>query len=456
MDLTRRQWLAFVLGMLAAPVPAYATNGMFMIGYGAKSVGMGGIGVAYPQDAMAAAFNPASMTEVGEARLDATIELFSPPRAVRHESGTLGTTDVSSKDDFFPIPAIGAVLSSPETPIAMGMAIIGAGLGTNYNQDTSQPCVKNFFNPCVSTTPYSRVGVFLMQMQMLPSMAFRLNENHSIGASLVIAAQTFRAFGLEAFGDIGFSGDSTKLTNNGYDWSFGWGYRLGWFGKFFDKRLNLGVNYAPRVNMQKFNRYTGLFAEHGEFDIPEHYAVGMAFKLTPKMNMAFDIQRIMYNDVRSIGNLGPNAADPIDFNPNGSCGISPGNPTGSDADPACDLGGDQGMGFGWKNQTIYKLGFDYRYSKDLVLRAGYNYGKTPIQDDQVLFNMLAPATVEKHVTFGFTKDLDKESDFSFTFMHAFENTIKGPTVFPPAGTTGNNAAITMSQTSLSFAYGLKF
>jgi long-chain fatty acid transport protein len=114
------------------------------------------------------------------------------------------------------------------------------------------------------------------------------------------------------------------------------------------------------------------------------------------------------------------------------------------------------MGFGWKNQTAYKLGFDYRYRKDLVLRAGYNYGKTPIPEDQVLFNMLAPATVEKHVTFGFTKDLDKDSDFSFTFMHAFENTIRGPTKFPTPGSTGNNAALTMSQTSLSFAYGLKF
>lgn len=453
---TKHTHIAVFVLALATPVSVFATNGMFMIGYGAKSVGMGGVGVAYPQDAMAAAFNPAGMTEVGEARLDATIELFYPPRAVRHDSGTLGSTDVASKDNLFPIPAIGAVLSSPESPLAMGMAIIGAGLGTNYDQKTDQPCVKNFFNPCVTTTPYSRVGVFLMQMQMLPSMAYRLDDNHSIGASLVIAAQTFRAFGLEAFGDIGFSGDATKLTNNGYDWSFGWGYRLGWLGKFFDKHLNLGVNYAPRVSMQKFNRYTGLFAEHGEFDIPEHYAVGMALKVTPRMNMAFDIERIMWNDVRSIGNKGPNAADPVDFNPNGVCGVSPSNPTGSDSNPACDLGGDLGMGFGWENQTVYKLGFDYKYRKDLVLRAGYNYGKTPIPNDQVLFNMLAPATVEKHVTFGFTKNLDKDSDFSFTFMHAFKNTIRGPTVFPVGGTTGNNAAITMSQTSLSFAYGLKF
>ena len=74
----------------------------------------------------------------------------------------------------------------------------------------------------------------------------------------------------------------------------------------------------------------------------------------------------------------------------------------------------------------------------------------------MLFNLLAPATVEKHVTFGFTHTLDKDSDFTFTFMHAFKKTIKGPTMFPVTGTQGDNAALTMAQTSLSFAYGLKF
>jgi long-chain fatty acid transport protein len=279
-------------------------------------------------------------------------------------------------------------------------------------------------------------------------MAYKVNENHSVGASLVIAAQTFRAFGLEAFASptIPISGDPSKLTNNGYDWSFGWGWRAGWFGKFLDGKLNLGLNYAPRVSMQKFNRYSGLFAENGEFDIPENITAGLAIKLTPKMNVAFDVQRIYWNDVKSIGNPGPVSTS--DFNP-----LCPG------ADPAeCKLGGDLGMGFGWTNQTVYKLGFDYRYRTNLVLRAGLNYGKAPIPADQVLFNMLAPATTEKHITFGATYTLANKDELTFGFMHAFENTIEGPTAFRTTGTAGPgvNAAISMSQTSMSVAYGLKF
>jgi long-chain fatty acid transport protein len=422
---------------LASPGVVLATNGMYMIGYGAKATAMGGAGVAYPQDGMAAAYNAAGMTEVGESRIDGTVEFFRPPRAVRHDSTTI-SADNRSKDDLFPIPAIGAVMSSPGTPFAMGMAVVGAGLGTNYDQSPG-----TMFDP--TGVAYERVGVFLMQMQMLPSIAFKVNENHSVGASLVIAAQTFRAFGLEAFtsGTFNFTNSTAELTNRGYDWSFGWGVRYGWLGKFLDGKLNLGFNHSPRVSMQKFNRYRGLFAEHGEFDIPENFTAGMAYKFTPRFAVAFDVQRILWNDIASIGHKGPANS--------GTLGLNPLCPGGSGGNPECQLGGDLGMGFGWTNQTVYKLGFDYKYSKDLSFRAGYNYGKSPIPEDEVLFNMLAPATVEKHVTFGATYTLKNKDELSFSFMHAFENTIKGPTMFP-----GASAALSMSQTSIGIGYGLKF
>jgi len=115
---------------VAMPATAFATNGMFMIGYGGKDIAMGGASVAYPQDAMIVASNPAGMTEIGEMRLDATLALFHPPRAVSADSTI--ATDVRSKDDWFPMPTIGAVMSDKSTPMALGMAIVGAGLGTRY------------------------------------------------------------------------------------------------------------------------------------------------------------------------------------------------------------------------------------------------------------------------------------------------------------------------------------
>jgi long-chain fatty acid transport protein len=284
-----------------------------------------------------------------------------------------------------------------------------------------------------------------MHMDMLPSMAFKMDEHNSIGASVVISMQTFRAFGLESFtsGTFNFTGSTNNLTNRGNDWSFGGGYRLGWLGTYFDKRFNLGFNFSPKIHMQRFNRYSGLFANRGEFDIPKSYTGGLAFKFTPKTAVAFDVQRIYWAEVPSIGHEGPTAT--------GNLGANPLCPAGNTGRPECDLGGALGMGFGWRNQTVYKFGIDHKYSKYLTLRAGYNYGRSPIQEDQVLFNMLAPATSERHYTLGATFGGKDDSDITVTLMHSPQKIIKGPTMFP-----GASAALAMSQTSFSIAYGLKF
>src|SRR3989344_6984043 len=92
-----------VLAAMTVSIPAHATNGMWMIGYGAKATSLGGAGVANPVDGMAAAYNPALMTAVGEARMDLTMELFYPPRRGSHESSEF-PADSRSKDDFYPIP----------------------------------------------------------------------------------------------------------------------------------------------------------------------------------------------------------------------------------------------------------------------------------------------------------------------------------------------------------------
>ena len=294
-------------------------------------------------------------------------------------------------------------------------------------------------------------------MQMLPSIAYKIDNTHSVGATLVMAMQYFRAEGLEDFGFAGFTAGGAAstlgearlgLTGVGFDNSFGLGLRLGWLGKFMGDKLSLGVNYSPRVNMSKFSRYDKLFAEQGDFDIPENFTVGAAIKFTPKITGIMDIQQINYSDVASIGNPGPNAADPSDLNP-----LCPGADTAE-----CKLGGNLGMGFGWTNQTIIKLGVEWQYTDKIALRAGFNHGDSPIPEDQVLFNMLAPATPEDHLTLGAEYKFNDDYWLSVNYMHAFLNTIKGPTAFGVGGATvtGSNASIAMVQDTLGATLSIRF
>ena len=64
---------------LVLPGAAYATNGYFLHGIGTKTKALAGAGVAYPQDALAGAINPAGLAMVGK-RYDAGLAIFNPNR----------------------------------------------------------------------------------------------------------------------------------------------------------------------------------------------------------------------------------------------------------------------------------------------------------------------------------------------------------------------------------------
>ncbi|MES9848664.1 MAG: hydrocarbon degradation protein, partial [Candidatus Thiodiazotropha sp.] len=56
---------------------AHATNGYSPTGFGTTNKGMAGTGVAFPQDTLAAATNPAGMVLLGH-RTDLGMAFFSP------------------------------------------------------------------------------------------------------------------------------------------------------------------------------------------------------------------------------------------------------------------------------------------------------------------------------------------------------------------------------------------
>lgn len=457
-----RKTLALACGLaIAMPATSWATNGYFLIGFGAKSRGMGGVGVAYGQDGLAAASNPAAMADVkfDTMRIDVGADLFNPPRSVYHSTDTLGTqgpTDEQSANNLYLIPNMGGVYRF-NRKLIVGMAAIGAGLGTRYDQEVpgNPTCVNGntsggtdsyFFNfNCNADS--KEVGVMLMQMQMLPSVAYKLNKQHTLGGSLAIAVQTFRAFGLGAFEDLGFAASTNNVSGEGNDWSYGAGIRLGGLHKLDKKGIfTVGWNWASRVYMTKFDKYRNLFAEQGDFDIPMHYALGVAYRPNDKLTIAADIQQIQFHTIASVANKGP--VDPVDLNPRcpGDDGID---------SARCNLGGDDGMGFGWENQTVYKLGVNYDYDSNWSFRGGVNYGKSPIPDDQVLFNMLAPATVEWHLALGASYRPSSNVEWSFSYIHAFENTITGPTAFTNRAPGEDNAAISMYQNALGVSFSYK-
>jgi long-chain fatty acid transport protein len=415
--------LRFALAaLLAAPVAVFATNGYFPIGFGLKTQAMGGAGIAYPQDANAAGANPAGMAMVPQ-QFNIAMAAFIPPRTVGAEFGEfqfqtpeklVPAETISSEHNAFPFPGLGISFEIGDRAV-VGMTVVGAGANTDYK--------RNFFALTGSTQTSEPLGVQYFQMQMLPTFAYRITDNQSLGASLAVGVQTFRAYGLGNFAepDFQFSADPENLTNNGPDWSYGAGLRFGWLGNFFEDRFSMGAYWATKVYMSRFNRYSGLFADNGSFDIPEHFGVGFAMKPTDNFAVALDVQRIRYNDIPAIGSrhttlsIQDPCSKPIDFA--GPCTTPGAVPVTSDQ----ALGGPNSWGFGWEDQTVYKIGAKYQLNKQWSFRAGWNYGKSPIPDDQLLFSLLAPAVTENHATLGFSYAIARAADIDFYVEHALKH-----------------------------------
>lgn len=433
----------FAVGTMASPL-AYATNGYFSHGYGMKAKGMGGAATAMAIDTFGGANNPASMVWVGD-RLDIGVDLFMPERsASRQGSGMGGAYDGVSESgsNEFLVPEFGYnKLINPN--LSLGVTVYGnGGMNTDYNPGLNGGAGAMAFAPSCAGAPANilfgcgRLGVDLMQLIIAPTASYKIDTNHSIGVSPLFGYQRFKVDGLQAFDEMGFTSSPGNVTNKGYDDSTGWGVRIGWLGKLSDT-VSVGAAYSSKMSMGAFDKYKGLFAEGGDFDIPENYNIGIAVKATPQTTVAFDIQQINYSDVKSIANAVGNSL------------VAP---------PADGLGSTGGSGFNWRDQTVYKLGVEYAYSNDLMLRAGYNYGKSPVRGDtldDVTFNILAPGVVEQHLTLGATWTLASKSELTVSYMHAFSKSVTGPSVTSLLG-IGGTETLEMKQNALGIAYGMKF
>ena len=59
----------------------------------------------------------------------------------------------------------------------------------------------------------------------------------------------------------------------------------------------------------------------------------------------------------------------------------------------------------WSDQVVVKVGAESRGDEGPQVRAGYNYGKMPLDADRAFENIAFPAVSEHHVTLGAGYDI---------------------------------------------------
>ena len=403
----------------ALPQSALATNGYFSHGYGVKSQAIAGVGIALPQDALTAATNPAGTAFTGD-RLDVGVNLFNPSRGAEITGNGAGLNGSYSADgrDLFLIPEFGYTRQiNPQ--LSVGLAVYGnGGMNTSYDQ-----------NPFAAIGGRGETVMNLEQLFISPSVAWKATPDHVFGAALNIAHQRFSIKGIQPFDNAGFTSSTGNVNDRGTDSSTNAGVRLGWIGQIAPQ-WRLGATWSSKVQ-GRFDRYKGLFAEQGGFDIPANYGVGVSWQPAKDWTLGLDYQVIELSDVKSVGN-------PLSK-------LVPG---------VNRLGDSDGPGFGWKDVKVVKLGVIHQLNDAWTLRAGYSHATQPVPKSETFFNILAPGVVQDHLTAGFTWKASTNSEWSAHYTHAFEKTVKGSNSLQAFG--GGEANIRLKEDIIGVSYGWKF
>jgi long-chain fatty acid transport protein len=460
MQLNKRNQLTTAIVTLLVTTPLWATNGYFTHGTGTKNKGMAGSGLAMSEDAISMANNPAAaLTSAG--KYDLGLAIFTPLRHYKTTDSmlngnfgafTIGPNDLDSNNNLHFIPHMAGSWKINDKS-AWAAAFYGrGGMNTKWDGGTAT------FDPDgpgpAPVATYSgtyggglfggngAAGVDLSQAFLDVGYARSFGDNFTLGASLVGVMQVFAARGVgtfaaftETFAASGGTEQPANLSNNGHDSSFGLGVKVGLQWDITDK-FAFAASYAPKIGMSKLKDYSDLFADGGNMDIPADLKAGLTFRPSEGFALNFDVEKMWYSDIPSVGNPFSNLfACPTA----GAGGTSLSN---------C-LGGKNGAGFGWDDMIVYKIGGEWSSGNDWTWRAGYSFGDQPIPETEMVFNILAPATIEKHATLGFTRKLSSGDEFNMSFMYAFKNELSGPNVLDPT----QMIYMDMKQWEIEFSYG---
>ena len=429
--------LAGLLLLTAFATSAMATEGMFQHAYGLRHKALAGAGAASVEDATGISINPAGLVDVGD-QMNMGLALFMPFR--KYTATGTGMIDIGthkSTGNYWPAPTF-AISRRIDADSVVAFSIFGnGGMNTTYrafarNNAPGLTCPPG--SPGTGPFCYGKAGVDLMQMFVSAAYARRLADGFSIGVAPIFAIQRFKAYGL-GNGGAGFSGMSAypnDFSNRGYDWSVGGGARIGVTFRPTDW-LSIGATYQTKIWMSRLKKYRGLFAERGNLDIPANMQVGVAFKVNDNLKLMLDYRHFFYDGVKAIGRS--SIFDGVHF-----------------------FGSDAGPGFGWRDASALKLGVEYQFSDDFILRAGYAYTwPNPVPSSEVAINIISPGVIRHEFTGGGTWRYDEHNDIDFAFMIAPTGRQRGPV--PPVyngGATTGRVKLSMYQFEAAIGWTYNF
>ncbi len=418
---------SIIIAALALPSLACATNGYQLIGVGAYQKGLAGAVTANPGSAMTAVSNPAGAARVGS-RADFSLEAFMPERDLDFTAlaGNKGKSAVS----MYGVPSLGwTAPTSKGSNMYFGGGMYGtSGMGVDYASTKMTGGVPNRY-----WDGYSNIAFW----QMAPVLAWNVNDKLSLGVSLNIDYQSV-AFQQRVLSDTNGNGVGDTIVDN-FDLSraassFGFGLGL---GLLYDvnPQITLGFSYKSKQrfsDMEYQLAYGDIYSDSrtagtaGTYklalDFPQQAAAGIAYRANSKLTLSADLKWINWSaTMNKLAVTGPNNFV-------------------------------RSMNPGWNDQTVFAVGVNYELNDRVSLRGGYNYAKSPFDENQASRNLILPAIVESHYTLGAGFVLNSNWDLNLHYMYTPKKTLQAPATDLQAP----GAIISLQETSFGANIGYRF
>ena len=364
---------------LVSPV-VFASNGMNMTGYSARTIALGGAGQAIANGNDAMMLNPATLALSKKPELSISATYRS---ADLNHQDNLGN-DVDSDTNGAVIPGISYSHPVGNWVLGAGLFVQG-GLGADYNG------LKKPFS-----SEYS-LKTSMSHIKITPTVAYKVNDNFNVGMTLNVSK-------VEASPE--FSNESASIEVDGAE-DISHSIKVGFQYQYDD--LSIGGSYTSKTSLHltggaltldsNRERDVNYNAQMSGLNWPQEASLGFAYQLSSSLLLTSDVTWIDWSDAVKEINIkmqDPNYSRlPDEKNVN--------------------------VEMNWKDQYVFKIGAEYQLNPNWVVRVGYNYADSPIEDDYLRPQF--PAISETHYSadIGYQKNSWKV-DVSYEYVDSISRT----------------------------------
>jgi len=113
-------------------------------------------------------------------------------------------------------------------------------------------------------------------------------------------------------------------------------------------------------------------------------------------------------------------------------------------------------GLGWTDSWTFELGVQHALTKDVTVRAGYNYCSDPIPDNMTFYNVGSPLHLAQHVAIGASFSLAPNATLDVSYTHGFAHTQSSAWYSPLGAVPGTNLTSTTSGEEFAIGTTIKF